>query len=326
MSQQTQHAPADSIARGKRRSQTSAARSSIRPARDKKDAKKLKASERASPAPAPTPEQQEAERRAAEERRIQQTWARYKKEPTPQLRNALMEHYLPLVQRTAQRVHQKLPATVQVDDLFSAGVLGLMDAIEAFDTDRHVRFSTFSAVRIRGAILDELRSLDWVPRLVRSNSRKLEAATRELEAELGRTPSDEEMADRLELPIGAYRDLAEDARAVMITSLAGRRPDGREAEADSPDPGPLADLRSVDPIDESQRRALKAAVTNGLSRAERLLVTLYYYENLTMREVGQVLDLSESRVSQMHTQIIKRLRASANATGTAESPLSRLAA
>jgi RNA polymerase sigma factor FliA len=323
--QQTQSAPTAKRSGKHRRPSAARPQSSARVVRKTAKIKKPKSARPPAP-PAPTAEQQEAERRAAEERRIQQTWVRYKQDPTPQLRNALMEHYLPLVQRTAQRVHQKLPATVQLDDLFSAGVLGLMDAIEAFDIGRHVRFSTFSAVRIRGAILDELRSLDWVPRLVRSNSRKLETATRELEAELGRTPCDEELADRLELPIGTYRDLAEDARAVMVTSLTGRRPDGRDAESDAPDPGPLADPRSADPIDESQRRALKAAVTQGLSRAERLLVTLYYYENLTMREVGQVLDLSESRVSQMHTQIIKRLRATANATGTADSPLNQMAA
>src|SRR3954468_8023214 len=110
------------------------------------------------------------------DRLIGAVWARYKAAPTPQLRNELMEHYLPLVHRAAQRLHAKLPATVQLDDLFSAGVLGLMDAIEAFQLDRHVRFSTFSAVRIRGAILDELRAMDWVPRLVRSNAKKLDAA------------------------------------------------------------------------------------------------------------------------------------------------------
>ena len=256
---------------------------------------------------------------------IDAVWARYKAEPTAALRNVIMEHYLPLVHKTAQRLHAKLPATVILDDLFSAGVLGLMDAIESFQVDRHVRFSTFSATRIRGAILDELRSLDWVPRLVRSNAKKLDAAQRELESELGRNPSDEEMADRMRLPVGDYRDMAGDARTVMVTSLSAHRPGDANSADDGQEVGPLPDPKAADPVDESQRRALKAAITKGLSRAERLLVTLYYYENLTMREVGQVLDLSESRVSQMHTQIVKRLRAS-TAGEAAERALGELAA
>ena len=278
------------------------------------------------PLPAePTTATPPAAARKGEDPKVAQTWVRYKASPSPALRNELMEHYLPLVRRTAERLHTKLPATVLLDDLVSAGVLGLMDAIEAFELDRHVRFSTFSAVRIRGAILDELRSLDWVPRLVRTNYKKLETAQRQLEVELGRAPCDEELADKLNLPMGAYRDLAGDARAVSVTSLTARRP-GEEGGEEGPEVGPLADERAADPIEESQRRALKAAVTRGLSRAERLLVTLYYYENLTMREVGQVLDLSESRVSQMHTQIVKRLRASATGDADREAEFNELAA
>lgn len=246
---------------------------------------------------------------AASEAKMRPVWHAYRAEPTVALRNQLMVHYLPLVQQCAQRVHAKLPAVVQIDDLIGAGTIGLMDAIEAFDINRPVRFATFSQQRIRGAMLDELRSMDWAPRLVRTNSRKLDAASRELEARLQRAPSDEEMAAHLNLPPERYRDWADDARAATLSSLSATprlrgNDDGHEI-------GPIADPRAADPLAESQRRLLKETITRGLNRAERLVLTLYYYEDLTMREVGQVLDLSESRVSQMHTQLLKRLKATA---------------
>ena len=263
--------------------------------------------------PPPTPQAKEGSTVARGA--MNDVWIRYKQSPTQEDRNRLLEHYLPLVQRCAQRLAAKLPATVQLDDLISAGVFGLMNAVESFEPDRQVRFSTFSAIRIRGAILDELRSMDWVPRLVRSNVKKLEAASRQLEGELGRSPTDEEMADRMKLTPGNYRHVADDTRAVAVASLSAPRP-GATGGEDNGEYHPLPDPRSADPLDETQRRALKETVTRGLSRAERLLVTLYYYEDLTMREVGQVLDLSESRVSQMHTQIVKRLQAAAAREGS----------
>lgn len=243
--------------------------------------------------------------------RIKEVWATYKTSPTPELRNELMEHYLPLVHKCAQRLHQKLPAVVQIDDLVSAGVLGLMDAIEAFEPGRAIKFATFSALRIRGAILDELRSMDWAPRQARNWARKLENAGRDLQADLGRQPTDQEMADHLKLGESEYEHVCRTSRSVTFTSLSRRRENSNEGDEMEPYLA-VPDERAADPLVESQRRFLKGYVTRGLSRAERLLVTLYYYENLTMREVGQVLDLSESRVSQLHSQIINRLRDAAN--------------
>ena len=248
--------------------------------------------------------------------RIKEVWAVYKQSPTPEMRNDLMEHYLPLVNKCAQRLHQKLPAVVQIDDLVSAGVLGLMDAIEAFEPDRFIKFATFSALRIRGAILDELRSMDWAPRQARNWARKLENAGRELQADLGRSPTDQEMANHLHLADSDYEHVCRTSRSVTFTSLSRRRENTSEGDEMEPYLS-VPDERAADPVVDTQRRFLKQYVTRGLSRAERLLVTLYYYENLTMREVGQVLDLSESRVSQLHSQIITRLRDAANTTGKA---------
>src|SRR5688500_19007602 len=144
-------------------------------------------------------------------RDIKEVWIDYKKNPTEGLRNVLMEHYLHLVRYNAERIHTKLPDEVELDDLMSSGIFGLMDAIAAFDMERGVKFETYCAPRIRGAILDELRSMDWVPRLVRSRSHKLENATRQLELELGRSPTNEELAQRLQISQAEFDKVAKDA-------------------------------------------------------------------------------------------------------------------
>ena len=242
--------------------------------------------------------------------RIDTLWVEYKQTGSSRSRNQLIEHYLPLVNDAAERLRAKLPNVVQLDDLVGAGVLGLMDAIAGFEPGRGVKFATFSAMRIRGAILDEIRALDWVPRLVRSRCRQLDTASKELEAELGRPPKDDELAARLNLSRSAIH--RGDYKAVGMMSLSGgpRNEGEGEGEGAGPDQSPmaLADERTPDPAREAQRRFLKQMLTRGLSRAERLVVKLYYYEEMTMKEIGQTLDLSESRVSQMHTEILRRLR------------------
>src|SRR3982750_2859763 len=140
----------------------------------------------------------------APKRDIKDVWIDYKKNKTEALRNVLMEHYLHLVRYNAERIHVKLPDEVELDDLMSAGIFGLMDAIAAFAMDRGVKFETYCAPRIRGAILDELRSMDWVPRLVRSRAHKLDGASKQLETELGRVPTQEEVAHRLNVPMAEY--------------------------------------------------------------------------------------------------------------------------
>ncbi len=225
-----------------------------------------------------------------------------------QLRNILMEHYLHLVRYNAERLHQKLPGEVELDDLMSSGIFGLMDAIEAFDLDRGVKFETYCARRISGAILDELRSMDWVPRLVRSRAHKMNSTIKALETEYGRKPTSPEIADRLNISMDELKKIEKDATAVGVVSLS-RKWFETDSNKDVREIDIVEDKRGVDPIREIQRKDLKDMMTRGLSRAERLIIILYYFEEMTMKEIGTTLDLSESRVSQMHSSIIARLRA-----------------
>ncbi|MCC6240756.1 MAG: FliA/WhiG family RNA polymerase sigma factor [Phycisphaerales bacterium] len=239
---------------------------------------------------------------------IKKVWIDFKKSPNDQLRNMLMEHYLHLVRYNAERVHVKLPGEVELDDLMSSGIFGLMDAINAFDLDRGVKFETYCAPRIRGAILDELRSMDWVPRLVRSRAHKLNEATKHLEMELGRAPTNDELAKRLDLPVAEFDKMVKDASVVGVVSLS-RKWFETDSNKDVREIDVLQDKQGTDPVREIQRKDLKELVTKGLSRAERLIIILYYFEEMTMKEIGTTLDLSESRVSQMHSSILARLKA-----------------
>ena len=234
-------------------------------------------------------------------------WVKYQKSRAPHLRNMLMEQYLPIVKYNAERIAAKLPDEVDFDDLISAGIFGLMDAIEAFDLTRGVKFQTYCAPRIRGAILDELRSMDWVPRLVRSRAHRLERATRVLEAELGRAPSTDELLHRMNLSRQEFDKLARDASAVSLVSLSRKHYES-DSNRDIREIDVLEDKRGHDPVREAQKRDLKDLITRGLNRAEKLILVLYYYEEMTMKEIGATLDLSESRVSQMHSSILGRLR------------------
>ena len=247
----------------------------------------------------------------ADEIALAHAWQHYKAHHDEPTRNALVEHYLYLVRYAAERIGAKLPDEVDVDDLMSAGIFGLVDAIDAFDLERGVKFETYCAARIRGAILDELRSMDWVPRLVRHRAHQLDDAVRALEVELGRIPSDDEIARRLNLSKAAFDKLMRDANAASLVSLSQKLHDA-DSTREVSEIDVLPDDRGSDPVVEAQKQDIKDLVTRGLSRAERLIVVLYYYEEMTMKEIGTTLDLSESRVSQMHTAIIDRLRAQLN--------------
>ncbi len=239
---------------------------------------------------------------------IEKVWASYRRKPTDELRNRLLEHYLHLVKYHAERVHHKLPDEVDVNDLIQAGFMGLKDAIEAFDLGRGVKFETYCAPRIRGAILDELRSMDWVPRLVRSRTAKVENARKALRAKFGREPSETEIARHLKVDPEELKKLLKDGRTVGIVSL-NRKWYETDSNKDVREIDVFEDNTQTNPLRETQKLDLKELITRGLSRAERLIVILYYYEELTMKEIGATLDLSESRVSQMHSSILARLRA-----------------
>lgn len=234
-------------------------------------------------------------------------WKQFKATRDRTLRNTLMETYLPIVRFNADRISARLPDEVEHDDLVSAGVFGLVNAIESFDLKRGVKFETYCAQRIRGAMLDELRNMDWVPRLVRSRTSKLQEACRGLESELGRSPSEDELARRLKMSLAEVDKLLRDAPNVCFVSLSRTYHDA-DSSRDVREIDLLEDKRGADPLVETLKRDLKDRVTRGLNRAEQLVLILYYYEAMTMKEIGAVLDLSESRVSQLHTAILERLK------------------
>jgi RNA polymerase sigma factor for flagellar operon FliA len=248
------------------------------------------------------------ETKGREKPAISKVWENYHKSRDEHNRNLLMEHYRYLVRYTAERVHTKLPGKVEVDDLISAGIFGLMDAIDAYDPTRGVKFETYCSPRIRGSILDELRSMDWVPRLVRARAHQLARARQSLEAHLGRKPHKEELAEEMDMDIKEFTRLQQDAEAVGMVSLNSQYGD-EESEKDIREIDIVKDKKSEEPPTEAQKRDLKELLTKGLTRAERLIVVLYYYEEMTMKEIGATLDLSESRVSQMHSSILARLKA-----------------
>ena len=195
-----------------------------------------------------------------------------------------------------------------MDDLISAGVFGLMDAIDAFDLSRGVKFETYCVPRICGAILDELRAMDWVPRLVRSKASKLNETTRMLEARLGRRPTEQELAAELDISQPELDKMMTEASVVNLTSLNKKWYDS-DSYKEVSEIDILDDKKGEDPTKRLQRTDLMRLVTRGLNRNQRLIIILYYYEELTMKEIGATLDLSESRVSQMHSELVERLQA-----------------
>ncbi|MHC4927324.1 MAG: FliA/WhiG family RNA polymerase sigma factor [Planctomycetota bacterium] len=238
---------------------------------------------------------------------IQQVWEEFFETSSEQCRNILLEKYLFLVKYSADRIWAKLPDKIDLDDLVQAGIFGLMDAIDAFDPSRGVKFETYCSPRVRGSILDELRSMDWVPRLVRARSHQLESATQTLRAELGRMPTEDELAEELKLNEVEFNRLRRDANATTLISLNNKFSDDDDDSAGH-EVDIVEDRKSKDPIRKAQREDLKQLFSKGLTRSEKLIVLLYYYEEMTMKEIGTTLDLSESRVSQMHSMILDRLK------------------
>jgi RNA polymerase sigma factor for flagellar operon FliA len=239
---------------------------------------------------------------------MQALWTEFKQDQSrDDLRNQLIEIFLPLVKYNGERIWSRLPDGVELDDLVSAGTFGLMDAIDAFDMSRGVKFETYCVPRIRGAMLDELRTMDWVPRLVRSKASKLNEALKTLEARLGRAPADAEVAEHMGLSAEEFEKLLVEANAVSLVSL-----NKKWCETDSSkevhEIDILEDKKGEDPTRRIQKHDLMRLITKGLNRNERLIIILYYYEELTMKEIGATLDLSESRVSQMHSAIVERLQ------------------
>lgn len=239
---------------------------------------------------------------------VESLWRRYKAEGGERLRNAIMECYLPLVRVVAERMASKLPSHVDVDELIQAGVFGLMDAINGFDPERGVKFEAYCKQRIAGAILDDLREQDFAPRLVRTHSHRLERVVKELEAEHGCAPEPQKIADRLGITLEEFDRWMREINSASIVSLdrATTESDAEGKEVRQVDT--IEDIKAGSPIGAIERKELIELATRGLSRNEKLVVVLYYLEELTMKEIGLVLDLSESRVCQIHNRIVSRLK------------------
>jgi RNA polymerase sigma factor for flagellar operon FliA len=238
---------------------------------------------------------------------LEQLWWNYRKSGDRRIRNELVERYLPLVHDISDKIRSRLPRCVEVDDLRSAGIFGLIAAIEAYDADRGTKFETYCSLRVRGSILDELRSLDWVPRLIRSKAQRLQSTHRELETDLGRRPRDDEMAERLGLTLGEFHTLVREAAATNVVSLNKRWNDSEE-RGNPKRLDDLADQTEMDPVESLEQKEVGELVHRDLSRKDKLILFLYYYDGLTMREIGRLLNLSESRVCQLHARILDRLR------------------
>jgi RNA polymerase sigma factor FliA len=222
--------------------------------------------------------------------------------------NLLTEH-LPVVQYQARRIHDRLPRHIPIEDLVNAGVLGLMDAFRKFDSSKHVQFGSYAKFRIRGAILDSLRELDWSPRDLRRQSRRIEEAHNKLQAALGRHPTEPELALELRITLSEMHRLLRDISALEISSLRFISPDGG-AEVDITEH--LSNGNGDDPLLhclESETKGLLAQAISELPEKECMVVRLYYFEELTMKEVGIALGVGESRVSQIHSIAVMRLKA-----------------
>lgn len=237
-------------------------------------------------------------------------WKKFEQTKDPKIKEELVVKYISLVKYVAGRMLINLPPSVEVEDLESAGVMGLIDAIERFNREYGVKFESFAIPRIKGAMLDELRKLDWVPRSVRSKSRELERAIHQLENDIGRPPTDEEIARKMNLTMEDYFDLLREVSATALLSLDDSlfADDGSKTELHEV----VEDERVEDPMDGINREEIKEMLIkyiDDLPETERLVIALYYYEELTLKEIGQVLQLSESRISQIHTKTILSLRA-----------------
>ncbi|MDD4051905.1 MAG: FliA/WhiG family RNA polymerase sigma factor [candidate division Zixibacteria bacterium] len=253
---------------------------------------------------------QKREEKARRDLSVQRDWSRYLREQDPDMRKRLLNRYLPLVRNVAGRMAINFPRSVELCDLINTGVIGLIEAFHNFDPDRGVKFETYAVPRIRGAILDELRSLDWVPRSTRARAREIERALLEFENMEGRPPSDTELAEQLSITVEELHYSLEDVSKTALLSLDElifREDDNRQV----PRVETVEDANANTTLKKLERSELQAFLVSAIDRLteqEKLVIALYYYEELTLKEIGEVMKISESRVSQIHTKAVLKLR------------------
>jgi RNA polymerase sigma factor for flagellar operon FliA len=238
-------------------------------------------------------------------------WEEYKLTASPSARDKLILQYSPLVKYVAGRVSTGLPANIEQADLVSYGIFGLMDAIEKFEPGRGNKFETYAISRIRGAIIDELRAIDWVPRSVRYKAREIEKAIAKLESELSRSPTDPEIAGQMGISVSELRSLYQQISFVSLVALDELMTVGGDKADSMPLIETLRDSGTADPVaafESEEMKGILLEAINKLPDREKIVVTLYYYEGLTLAEIGQVLGVTESRICQMHTKAVLQLR------------------
>lgn len=236
-----------------------------------------------------------------DKREIETVWRQYKETKDSKCKEEIISHYVQLVKLVAGRLSIYLNQYIETDDLVEYGILGLIDAIDKFDFDKNVKFETYASLRIRGSILDAIRKLDWMPRTLRKKQKEIDRAYLTLEMKLSRAPREEEMAEFLEISLENYRQLLKD---INISALVSIDENSYYTEC-------LSDKTSLLPdesIEKKESYDLLTQVISQLPEREKMVVTLYYYEELTLKEISKVLEVSESRVSQLHTKAISRLR------------------
>jgi len=252
-----------------------------------------------------------AEERASVEAAIAELWREFKASHDLRLRERLILHYSPLVKYVAGRVGVGLPPNIEQADLVSYGIFGLIDAIEKFDISRAIKFETYAISRIKGAIIDELRAIDWIPRSVRYKAREVEKAYASLEARLHRTPTEAEVAGELAISLDDLHTIFSQVSFVNVIALDELLNVGGERGDKMSLVDTLEDTKAEDPVaafETEETKYLLARAINTLPEREKIVVTLYYYEGLTLAEIGQVLGVTESRICQMHTKAVLQLR------------------
>ena len=231
-------------------------------------------------------------------------------EITTENREEVIKRYSPMIKYVANRIAMRLPPHIEVDDLISVGVLGLMDAISKYDSSRGAKFKTYAEFRVRGAILDELRAMDWVPRSIRQKASNVDKVVQALQAKLSRSPEDEEVAKEMGISLDQFHDTLNETKSIPVFSLedlgiakeSGEQQSLLDCLAGKADADPQTQIRLI------ELKEIIAKAIDALPEKERLMVSLYYYEELTMKEIGAVLEITESRVSQIHSKAVYRLR------------------
>ena len=236
----------------------------------------------------------------------QKIWEKYTKNPTQEMREQIIIEYAPLVKIVAGRLSMYLGGNVEYEDLVSYGVFGLIDAIDKFDTNKDVKFETYASLRIRGSILDQIRKMDWIPRTVRQRQRKIDEAIKSLEARTGKTPTDEMLAEELGVSGEELLSWQSQLKVTNVVSLNEFVESGNEPVMDAKGNFRFAQPEEV--IAETELKRMLKDAMQLLTEKEQKVILLFYYEDLTLKEISRVLEVSESRISQLHTKALQKMK------------------